>query len=129
MLRSSSNFCIYKRLTLLKYSEPEILTGTTFWKEIIPLNNLQETLVKFHIWTESFQEPKSPPESHIWMMLTCQELLPNGSGTRKLQLLHGDLSTMSSICATTTDLTRELLWENTLSLTFILSLDCKLIIF
>ena len=129
MLRSSSNFCIYKRSTLLKFSELEILTGTTFWKETIQLNNPQETLVKFHIWTESFQELKSPLESHIWTMLTCQELQPNGSGTSKLQLLHGDLSTTSSICAIITDLTRELLWENTLSQMFISNLDCKLIIF
>jgi len=129
MLCPSSNSCIYKRSTLLKFSEPETLTGTVFWKETILQNNLQETLVKFHIWTESFQEPKSLPEFHIWMMLICQELQPNGSGTRKLQLLHGDLFTTSSTCVTTTDLTREPPWENTLSQMFISSLDCKLIIF
>jgi len=129
MLCSSSNLFFYLRSTQLKSSEPETISGTASWKETIQSNNLPETLVKFHIWTESFQEHKSPPEFLIWTMPTCQELPQNGSGTRKLQLLHGDLSTMSSICATTTDLTRELLWENTLSLTFILSLDCKLIIF
>lgn len=116
-------FFIYKRLILLKFSEPEIPTGTIFWKEIIQLNNLQETPVKFLIWTESFQELKLPPESHIWMMPTCRESQPNGSGIKKLQLLHGDLFTTSSTCATTTDHIKEPHWENTHSQMFISSLD------
>ena len=94
-----------------------------FWKETILQNNLHETPVKFHIWTESFQELKSPPEFHIWMMLIYQELPPNGFGTRKQQLLLGDLFTTSSTCVIITDLTGEQPWENTLSQMFTSSLD------
>ena len=123
MLCSSSNLFFYLRSTQLKSSEPETISGTASWKETIQSNNLPETLVKFHIWTESFQEHKSPPEFLIWMMPTCQELPQNGSGTRKLQLLLGVLSTTSSTCAITTDHIREPHWENTHSQMFILSLD------
>lgn len=89
----------------------------TFWKEITPSSNPPETPNKSPTSIESFPEQKSPPESHIWMMPTYQESLPNGSGTRKPLSLHGDLSTTSSTCATTTDPTREPLWESTHSLT------------
>ena len=123
MLCSSSNLFFNSRSTQLKSSEPETPTGTIFWKEIIPSNNLPETPNKFHIWTESFQEQKLPPEFLIWMMPICQELPLNGSGTKKPQSLLGVLFTTSSTCATTTDHIREPLQENTHSQMFILSLD------
>ena len=123
MLCSSSKLLFYFRSIQSKSSEPETITGTVFWKETIQLNNPPETLNKFHIWTESFQEQKLPPEFLIWMMPTCQESPLNGSGTRKLQLLLGVLSTTLSTCAITTDHIREPHWENTHSQMFILSLD------
>ncbi len=67
-----------------------------------------EMLDKSLILIELFPEQKLPQESLIWIQLICQESPQNGSGIRKLQLVPGDLFTTLSICATITDLTREL---------------------
>ncbi len=91
----------------MKSSELETLTGTNFWKETTQSNNPLKTHAKYHTWIEFSQGHKSPVEFHTWMMLTFQEWQPNGSGTRKLQLSHGDLFTTSLICVITTDPIRE----------------------
>jgi hypothetical protein len=67
-----------------------------------------EMLDKSLILIELFQEPKLPQELLIWIQLIYQELPLNGSGISKLQLVHGDLFTMLSICVIITDHTREL---------------------
>ena len=120
MLCFICNFLTKIRSTLLKSSEPETHTGTICWKETAQFRSLPETPDKLHTLTESFQELNLLQEFHTWTMHTLPELPQNGSGTRKLQSLHGDLFTTLLTCATTTDLTREPLWESTLLQMFIL---------
>ncbi len=55
----------------------------------------------------------------------CPRLLQDGSGTRRLQLLDMVTCTVIFQTPTTTELSRELLWETTLKLQFTSNTDDK----
>lgn len=104
-------------------SEPGISTSMTCWSSMSQLMFLWQMLSNWPTSTAWSAELRLLPVFLIWLLLTCQRWQLDGSGIRRLQWLDGEICTQPSSMLTTIEPSREPLWESTLRLASISSID------
>lgn len=90
-----------------KFSEPEILTGMSSWKETVQSKLPIELPTKPLTWVGLSTGLKLPPEFPTWIPTSFRTPHPSTSGIRKPQFSLGDLFTMLLAMPTIQEDTRE----------------------